>query len=206
MPPSNAKPVRLEGSERSHMPGTRRVRAANPEDILHVIVMLRPRPDAPPLPDTEQWAKLPIRQRGAASHHASAADYGAAQADADKVAAFATANGLKVAEISLPRRMIELSGTVAQIDHAFGVTLGMYQTPDETYHGHDGPIHLPHDIVDLVAAVFGLDNRRMAFHGGGPGVTISQVTPPRLRALWVSRHPPPSRTRPSASSNSAVVT
>ena len=127
MPPSNANPVRLEGSERSHQPGTRRIRAANPDDVLHVIVLLRPRPDAPPLPDMEQWAKLPIRQRRAASHHASAADYGAAQEDADKVAAFATAHGLQVVEISLPRRMIEVTGTVAQIDHAFGVSLGMYE-------------------------------------------------------------------------------
>jgi hypothetical protein len=184
VPPSNANPVRLEGSERSHLPGTRRVRAANPDDILRVIVMLRPRGDAPPPPDMAQWARLPIRQRGAASHHASAADYGAARADADAVAAFATARGLTVVEISLPRRMIELSGTVAQIDHAFGVSLGVYETRDETYHGHDGPIHLPHDIVDLVAAVFGLDNRRMAFRGSGSGVTITPVTPPQIASLY----------------------
>ena len=184
MPPPKAKPVRLEGSERSHRPGTRRVRAANPEDVLHIIIMLRPRPDAPPLPDTRQWAKLPIRHRDVASHHASAADYSAAQADADKVVAFATEHDLKVVEVSLPRRILELSGTVARIDHAFGVTLGMYEAPDETYHGCDGPIHLPQDIVGLVAAVFGLDNRRVAFRGGGSGVTITPVTPPQIASLY----------------------
>ena len=125
MPSSNANVARLEGSERSHRHGATRVRAANPKDILHVILILQPRPDAPPLPDTKEWAKLPIRQRRAASHHESAADYGAASDDAEKVAAFATAHRLTVVEISLPRRLIELSGTVAQIDNAFGVNLGL---------------------------------------------------------------------------------
>ena len=184
MPPSRANPVRLEGSERFHHPGARRRGPANPADVLHVIVVLRPRPDAPPPPDTQQWARVPIRQRQGQSHHQTAADYGATQEDADKVAAYATESGLKIVEIELPRRMIELTGTVAQLDHAFGVSLGMYETPDETYHGHDGYIHLPRDIVGLVAAVFGLDNRRVAFHGGGPSVTITPVTPPQIAALY----------------------
>jgi len=189
MPPSRANPVRLEGSERFHQPGTRRRGAARPEDVLRVVVLLRPRPDAPPPPDLEQWARIPIRQRPVPPH--PAADYGAAQEDADKVAAFATANGLQVVEINLPRRMIELSGTVAQLDQAFGVALGIYETPDETYHGHDGPIHLPRDIVGLVAAVFGLDNRRVAFRGGGPSVTISPLTPPQVAGLYGFPSVPP---------------
>jgi len=184
MPSSNANTVRLEGSERSHRTGATRVRAANPKDILHVIVMLRPRRDAPSPPDTKEWAKLSIRQRRAATHHESAADYAAAPDDAERVAAFATAHRLTVVEISLPRRLIELTGTVAQIDNAFGVTLGMYETPDETYRSHDGPIHLPRAIVGLVAAVFGLDNRRMAFPGGGSAVTITPVTPPQIASLY----------------------
>jgi hypothetical protein len=194
MPPSRANPVRLEGSERFHKPGTRRIGPAGQAEILRVIVLLRPRPDAPPLPDMEHWARVPLRQRHALPRHDAAADFGAAQEDADKVAAFATASDLKVIEINLPRRMVEVSGTVAQIDHAFGVTLGMYEAPDEAYHGHDGPIHLPRDIVDLVTAVFGLDSRRVAFHGGGPSVTISPVTPPQVADLYGFPAVPPAIT------------
>ena len=53
-----------------------------------------------------------------------------------------------------------------------------------TYRSHEGPIHLPRDIAGLVAAVFGLDNRRMAFPGGGSGVTITPVTPPQIASLY----------------------
>lgn len=190
MPPSRANPVRLEGSERFHHHGTRRLGPASPDEVLRIIVILRQRPDAPPQ-DMEQWARVPVRQRHAQPRRGPATDHGAAQEDADKVAAFASENGLKVIEINLPRRMIELSGTVAQIDHAFGVALGLYEKPDETYHGHDGHIHLPRDIVEVVAAVFGLDNRRVAFHGGGPSVTISPVTPPQVAGLYRFPSVPP---------------
>jgi hypothetical protein len=190
MPSPSDSPVRLEGSERFHKPGTRRTKDANPKDILHIAIVLRPRTDAPQ-PDLEHWATVPFRQRKARPRADQVGNDDAAQEDADKVAAFATDNGLKLIEINLPRHLVEVSGTVAQIDHAFGVKLGMYESPQETYHGHDGPIHLPRDIVHLVSAVFGLDNRRVAFHGGGPGVTISPVTPPQVAELYGFPSVPP---------------
>ena len=174
MPPAKDNPVRLEGSERFHGADAKRVGEARAEDILPLILILRPREGAPPLPDLEQWAKTPIRQRNSEWGRESDDDFAASQEDVDKVVAFATDNGLAIVSVNLPRRMVEVSGTVAQINQAFGVKLGTYQTPGETYHGHEGPVHLPRSVVEVVQAVFGLDSRRLAFRSGGSSVTMSR--------------------------------
>jgi kumamolisin len=174
----------IEGSERFHRVDTRRVGEASAEDILQLILILRPRLDTPPLPDLEEWEKTPLRLRSASSRPDRFDDYGASPEDADKVAAFARQNGLEVLSVSLPRRMIEASGTIAQIDHAFGIKLGIFERPTETYRGHDGAIHLPRGLVDLIQAVFGLDNRRMAYRAGGSSVKISPLTPPDVAKLY----------------------
>ena len=184
MPPSGANPVRLDGSERVHGPGARRIGPASPGETLHVIMILRPRRDAPPLPDMAHWAGTPPRMRSFPPREDVGAGYGAAEEDADKIAAFAKSSGLKIVRSNLARRTVEVSGTVAQIDHAFGVTLGMYESPTETYRGHDGPVHLPRGVVDVVQAVFGLDNRRMAFRSGGGPLTLGPLTPPEVAKLY----------------------
>src|SRR5271155_2186863 len=89
--PENYLP--LEGSERFHKADTRRVGEAGLEDTVQLIIILRPRADAPPLPDLEQWAKTPFRERNAGPRRDPGDDYGASREDADKVAAFATQNG-----------------------------------------------------------------------------------------------------------------
>ena len=141
MPPSKDNRVPLAGSERHHHPSARRRGAARQDQILDIVVLLRPHRDAHKPHDMEEWARIPDRHQRARRGTAQAATLGATQEDADKVAAYATDHGLKVVDINLPRRIVQLSGTVAEADRAFGVTLGLYETPEETYHSHDGPIH-----------------------------------------------------------------
>jgi hypothetical protein len=184
MPPSETNLVRLADSERFHRPGTKRLGPASLEEIVHIIMILRPRGNAPPLPDMEHWAKTPPGRRHFLPRHAAAAEYGAAQEDVEKVVAFAKDRGLRVVETNLARRLVEVSGTVAQVNQAFGVTLAMYEHATETYRGHDGPVRLPRGLAEVVQAVFGLDNRRMAFRLGGPSLTISPLTPPDVARLY----------------------
>jgi hypothetical protein len=184
MPQSRDNPVRLEGSERFHHPSAHRVGALPQDRVLDIVVLLRPHPDAHKPHDMEEWARIPDRRQLTRRGRPQAIGQGATRQDADKVAAYATEQGLQVVDINLPHRIVQLSGTVAQVDRAFGVTLGLYETPEDTYYGHDGPIYLPRDIVERVAAVFGLDNRRVAFHGGGPAVTITPVEPPEIAKLY----------------------
>jgi len=57
---------------------------------------------------------------------------------------------------------VVLSGTVAQVESAFGVRLQKYDHPRGTYRGREGAIHLPGELGAVVDAVLGLDNRPQA--------------------------------------------
>jgi hypothetical protein len=152
----------LEGSRRNLRAGAKRTGSADPGEMLTVSVYIRRRNDAPQLPDLASLAATPHREKRYLSREDFAAHYGASQEDLNKVAEFAAANGLSVVESSVPRRVVVLKGTVAQMTKSFAVDLGMYETPNEKYRGREGEIHVPKEIADIVEGVFGLDNRRMA--------------------------------------------
>src|SRR5581483_6181325 len=88
---------------------------------------------------------------------------------------FAREFGLKVkAGTPAPgRRTIKLTGTVAQMQSAFGVTLSHATIEGQTYRIRDGSILLPSELQGYVVAVLGLDNRPQAkphfriYQGGG---------------------------------------
>lgn len=183
MPPAGPRLVVLKGSERFHRAETRRLRDADADQSLTLILILRPSRPVPP-PDYHYWS-LPPHRRPAEMPPALDEVPGASEEDAQKVVKFAEENGLRVVEVDLARRSVEVSGEVAKINAAFGVSLGYYETPGEpAYYGHEGPIRLPANIVDLVQAVFGLDGRRVAFRGGGSGVTIAPIMPPKVAELY----------------------
>jgi kumamolisin len=148
-----------------------------------VTIRVRRRPDVPALPDPRSRARHNV-----ISHEEFAAKYGSAQTDFDRVIAFAKDQGLKVVDSSIPRRTIILSGTVAQMDRAFGVELSSYQSAAETYRGREGAVHLPASLANVVEGVFGLDNRRMAKRAAArplpkPSLSTKALTPPQVAAL-----------------------
>src|SRR5262249_61651419 len=89
---------RIEGSERRAAPGARLVGPADPREVLSVSIRVRRKPEAPRLPDQAYWAATPVGQRKFLSRQEFTAQYGAAQADLDRVADFARSQGLTVAE------------------------------------------------------------------------------------------------------------
>ena len=95
----------LRGSERKPALGSRRVGDANPRDRLNVTICLRRRSDAPPLPDQEHWIRTPLGRRKFLSREDFATQYGAAQADLDKVVSFATVSGLTVVSTDIAQRI-----------------------------------------------------------------------------------------------------
>ena len=173
--PENYHP--LKGSERRVRSGARRTRAADPNEKIDVTICVRRRPDAPPLPDQDFWTKTPPGRRKFLARSDFASGYGAAQADLDKVAGFARANGLTVARTDAAQRIVVVSGTVAQMNQTFHVDLGQYQSDKENYRGREGPIYLPSDLADVVEGVFGLDNRRMAQRASNGFNAASSLTP-----------------------------
>jgi hypothetical protein len=179
---------RIENSERRPAAGAKLVAAADPNETLSVTIRLRRRTDAPALPDSADLSATPRGEHKYLTREEFGEHYGAAQADIDRVTAFARANGLSVTDTSIPKRTVHLSGTVQQINKAFAVDLGRYESATETYRGREGHIHLPNDVADVVEGVFGLDNRRMARAlnkvGAGPAQNTSPLTPPQVAALY----------------------
>jgi kumamolisin len=153
--------VSLSGSKRDALVGSHVLGAANPTERLEVSIIVRRR------------AAPALRKRVAAlangdgtSEHLSreqfAAAHGTDPADMAKVRAFASANALTVVEESAARRTTVLSGTVAQMDAAFGVRLQQITHPGGTYRGRSGTIQVPAELDGIVEAVLGLDNRPQA--------------------------------------------
>lgn len=161
--PDNPQQYRPLGkSERHAAAGAQRIGPANPDDTLTVSIRVRRRPDAPPLPDPAAIAATPIGQRHYLSREEFAQTYGADPMDLEQVADFARSQGLRVVETSIPRRTVVASGTVAQMNKAFGVDLGTYRSPAQTYRGREGSIHIPANLSNIIEGVFGLDDRQMA--------------------------------------------
>ena len=176
---------RLEKSERLPRHGAHRVAPADPKETLSVTIRVGRRKDAPPLPDPSKA----VGERKVLSHEAFAAHYGAAKEDIDQVIAFAKEQGLALVEASVPRRTVIVSGTVAQMNHAFGVDLGTYKSPTETYRGREDSVNLPPNLIDIVEGVFGLDNRRMARraavgHLHTPSQKSKPLTPQQVATLY----------------------
>jgi kumamolisin len=141
---------------------------------------------APPFPDPDELSCGLPSERRHVSREEFAARWGAAQEDLDAVAAFGKENGLAVAEASVARRTVVLSGTVEQLSRAFGVELARYQSPRGSYRGREGHVHVPERLEGIVVGVFGLDDRRMARRAsnGGTGPLGYAMTPPQVASFY----------------------
>ena len=60
------------------------------------------------------------------------------------------------------RRTIQLTGTAAQMQQAFGVTLNQKSINGCEHRVREGGIHIPQSLIPVVEAVLGLDNRPQA--------------------------------------------
>jgi Pro-kumamolisin, activation domain len=170
----------VANTERPRLPEARLVGPTGLGEAAQVTVSIRRQAGAPPLPDHEDWVRTPPGQRVFLTPEQFTARYGATQQDLDAVTTFASEHGLRVVEANAGRRSVVLSGTVAQMNDAFGVTLNDYQVPGQgepslftgrrglvpaqTHRGYEGAVRLPSSVADIVEDVIGLDNRRT---GGG---------------------------------------
>jgi kumamolisin len=176
----------LKGSERRPGPTARLLGPADPNEIFSATIVLRRRPDGAPTPTAQELARVPLNQRRRLPEAEFAAKYGASPDDIDAVTRFAAAKGLRVVDANAARRSVIVSGAVAQMGQAFGVTLGRYEVAAtrnprsagstakaggaapalENYRGRDGFIYVPQELEDAVIGVFGLDNRNITKQNG----------------------------------------
>jgi len=203
--------VTLIGSERSRPATSKLLRKLPGQERLWVIMRVRPRPGSPPLPDHEYYMSHRPGQRKVYSIEEFTKTFGAAQADLDAVAGFANNNGMSVIESHAGKRHVIISGTAAQINKAFGITLNEYEAPvpkapqriknkympnsattapeavkTYTHHGFDGTIQLPSELDGLVTTVIGLANHRLGYPASGTGDPT--VSPPYLTSAELSQY------------------
>jgi kumamolisin len=151
------KYTRLPGSEREPMAGAKQAGALDPNEVMQVSVVLRPRASA----KQGSLDKL-VASGERLSREQYEAQYGADPADVQKVAAFAAAHGLAVAHVNLAARTVVLTGRCVDFAEAFQVHLARYEYEGGAYRGRTGPVNIPTELSKIMLSVHGLDNRRQA--------------------------------------------
>lgn len=148
--------VPLEASRSRIAAGQRATGVPDPSARIEATILVRRRPqsgrlhailsgEAPPLSRAEAGATL-----------------GADQADLQLVTSFAESHGLTVLDASAVKRAVHISGTVAQMEAAFGTTLQSCEVGNRAYPCYDGVLSIPTALDGIVVAVLGLDQRPVA--------------------------------------------
>ena len=153
------KMTSIPGSEKQPLPGAHVVAPAPSDERLEVTVRVRPKNALPKAQDMLKLSTVPLQQL---THEQYEERYGADTKDLALIKKFAEENHLSVVRESVPRRSVILSGTVADFNRAFGVSLKIYAYPAGTYRGRTGPVQIPAELATVVEGVFGLDNRPVA--------------------------------------------
>jgi hypothetical protein len=183
--PSGSQP--LAGSEHPPHPKTKILGAARAREAVKVMLIVRRRPDGPPLKDLEYFTKVPIPFRTKLSRQQFEDAHGAMQADLDEVGKFCLSHGLEVVQSHRSRRSMVASGTVAQMNSAFGVKLHHYESPLGKYRGFAGSVLLPASLHGIVEAIIGLDNRPVPSRHlltDPPNTGIPPLTPTKVAQLY----------------------
>lgn len=173
LPSGEPSHVVLEGSRRYHRAGSEVLGPADPAQECDVIVKVRRKAELPE-PDPAR----PI------SRARLVADYGADPADLDSVARVLTPLGLTVKSKDEATHSVELTGSIAAMEAAFGVKLSEVRHDQQLYRGRVGPLHIPKELDGIVTGVFGLDTRPMIKHRRRHRKIVSAALPPATSRPW----------------------
>src|SRR5262245_11488328 len=172
----------LPGSEREMRADARAAGRPDPSEVIEVSVLMRRRTPLDLAAHPEPIERAAFESR-----------YGGDPADIERLEAFAQTFNLTIVDVSLPRRTIVLSGTVASMNEAFGTRLEVYHCAEGMFRGRRGPLYLPAHLESTVVGVFGLDNRpqaqmrcrrHMPIAGAAAAAQTTSFTPPQVAALY----------------------
>jgi kumamolisin len=168
--------VELPHSYRPPAAGARRVGDASLSDEVEVTITLR----GPQLPDADDVTGPAMGLATFGARYSADAD------DAAKVKDELEKLGLHVYDVSLVTRSMHVRGTVQQLNTAFQITLGTYQSADQgQFRGREGSISIPAPLNGIVTGVFGLDDRRMAQRKNAPPqASAAALTPADLESRY----------------------
>jgi kumamolisin len=149
--------IELPGSARK-MPAGTNAGNALPNEVIEVTVTLRRK-----APIGNYVKALSAGKRKPLSRELFNRRFGASANDVRLIREFAQYHNLTVLEVSLPKRLVVLKGTVQQFNEAFGVYLANFTAETGgSYRGRSGVIRIPESLKDIITGVFGLDNRPQA--------------------------------------------
>ena len=170
---ANLSTVALRNSARRKTLSTAVIGAPSPQLRVAVLLHLRRRA---PLPSVDALGDEPVRRRTLVTREAFDDLYGAAPDDLAAVEKIVAGFALQVHDVDLGRRLLRVSGQVADVERCFGVQIAWFQHPSGIILSHLGAVSVPAPMADVVEAVYGLDTR--------PVVT------PQIRTLRADRLDP----------------
>ncbi|HLZ66798.1 MAG TPA: S53 family peptidase [Aliidongia sp.] len=146
-------PVDFPDSQIGPPDNATRVGRAPADAIVRVSLYLKPHGDA------AQVVAGAADPRAALAAHRTARH----RDDIARVRAFAGDHGLAVVAVEPARRLVKLEGSIAALEAAFGTRLDLYQQGERQFRARSGMLRLPADLLPIVQAVLGLDDRPAAF-------------------------------------------
>jgi kumamolisin len=173
----------LPGSARNAVAGANLIGKADGRPRIAVTVVLK-RTTEIREDQLLQHALMRPRERAPVDHSAFAEQYGASDAAIAAITSFAAAHELTVEDVNKKRRVVKLTGLVADMEKAFGTQLDDYAIGRHTFRGRRGPLLLPSSILPHVIAVLGLDNRPVAKPRVRPRTAVPGFYPQQLAALY----------------------
>lgn len=183
--PRSTSRTRIPGTRPTKVAGARRVRAADPSEIVDVMLLLRNQGALDG--GVFELGSLRVQDRKHLKPKELPGRFRANDGDIRAVRWFAAANRLRVLRVHAGRRVIVLRGRARQMAKAFGTALFLYEYRDHVFRSHEASLTVPNELAGVISGVFGLDNRpvsrRPRFAAGAP------LTPPP---------PNPHTKRPSA--------
>ena len=144
--------VVIAGSAPQH-DGSMQRSALSLNQNLTATIVLRRRPDGADTADLLLSGQFKPESREEALQQISADPR-----DVAAIEVFAHEYGLQVLEADAGKRIVKVSGSVADFDRAFGIQIGMFGN----FISYQGPITVPEALAGVVIAVLGLDNRPVA--------------------------------------------
>ena len=123
-----------------------------PEQQMMVSLTLKPTGHADGSRPTEIASRAAIAESRTREH----------AGDCRAIRAFAAEAGLAVTHEEPARRLVQLSGSAAAMERAFGTELHRCEGAGVSCHVHRGALRVPADIATRITAILGLDTRPIA--------------------------------------------
>ena len=167
--------VKLAGTEVPPLIAAQRKSMARSRERLTLTLQLHARTETPHaledvVDDIIAGRRPPLERRE------FAAQFGARREHIAAVRQFAKANGFRVTNLSMARRVVQLSGTRGRLAAAFGVNAVRYDVAGTSWHSLIGSIYLPKQLEGRVRAVFGFNERPDLQRAGAGAMAAKAAT------------------------------